>query len=129
VEYPAEIWIRHLAGPDPVFVLACCYADATLERAFERSETVKANLIGNAGNRGIIGPYAPLGVIDPLYGEPVGEAHPDLLVKKSTEISALKPDDIRSLLQADILVVMLFAKRSQEPQSRIVRKCGVPYLV
>ncbi len=111
-----------------VFVLACCHARATLERALERSETVKAHLIGNAGYRAIIGPYALLGVIDPQYGEPVSEAHPDLLVKKSAEISALKPGDIRSPLQADILVIMLFAKRGQVPQLRIVRKCGVAYV-
>ncbi len=129
VKYPARIWIRRLAGPDLVFVLACGYACATFEGALERSETLKTHLIGDAGNCPIIGLYAPLGVIDPQYGEPAAKAHPDLMVKKAAEISALKPDDICRLGQADILVVMLFAKRSQAPQLRIVRKCGVSYVV
>lgn len=121
--------MRRLAGPDLIFVLTCRYACATLERTLERTETVKAHLKGDAGNRAIIGLNAPLSVIDPQNCEPAIEVHPNLFVKKGAEISALKPDDIRSLLQADIFVVMLFAKRSQVPQLRIVRKCGVPYVV
>ena len=53
----------------------------------------------------------------------------DLLVKKGAEIGALQTDDTRSQLQADILAVILIAKRGQARQSGIVCNRGVAYVV
>ena len=50
VECSANIWMSCLAGPDLLFVLACRYSGATFESSFERSETVKSHLMGDAGN-------------------------------------------------------------------------------
>jgi hypothetical protein len=56
------------------------------------------------------------GVFNSQDCKPAVEANSDLLVKISAEISAFEIDDIRSLLQADFLVIVLIAKIGQTAQ-------------
>ena len=61
--------------------------------------------------------------------KPAVETNANFLVKESREISAFEIDDIRSLLEADLLTVVFFAEIRQESQLRIVRKCSVAYFI
>jgi hypothetical protein len=125
----AKIWISWLARPNLLPVLACCHICTALECAFERAECFKSHLVCDCGNR-VTATFQMLhGVFNSQDCKPAVEANSDLFVKKGAEIGAFEIDDIRSLLQADFLVIVLIAKIGQTPQIWIVGKCFYTYFI
>jgi hypothetical protein len=129
VDFAAGIWIKELAGPNLLPVLAGRHACAALECSLECTDRSESHLVCNGGYRVIAGLQMLFGRFDSQNRKPAAETNTDFVVKIRAKIGSLKIDDIRSYLQADILLKVSFAIFRQPAQIGIIGERVFTHLV